>query len=289
MFAIINGVRLHYEIEGTGPDCMVIALSGIPMYQRLFSAALRRHVRLIFVDLRGSGASESGVVEALTLDTLIDDIDALRQALGLARIVVIGHSLHGWLALAYAHKYPQHTAGVVLIGTPPRRRYDELARAYWETMATAERQAILRQNLAQLTADTLAPLPPHRQFIVAYLARGPERFRDPRFDWAFFWDDCVFDMAVVNRVWGVLLKDYDPTATFPAITCPVMIAGGIYDFPIPPLVWYGEKDRLVDATYHVFEQSGHNPMYDEQALFDARLLDWLRETREKGNAVRPCG
>ena len=276
MFATINGVRLHYESEGDGPACLVVSIASIPFYQRIFSAALREHLRLIFVDLRGSGESESGPVERITLDTFADDIDALRQHLGLAKVVIIGHSLHGWLALDYARKYPQHTAGVVSIGISPRRGDGAVQRTYWETMAGAERKVILAENLARLTPDALASLSPTQQFVARYLAGTPRVFRDPRFDWAFLWEGCEWDMAVFNRVWRELLAEYDPTPGFPAITCPVFIAVGIFDYGNPPLIWAEAKERLPDATYHVFEESGHDPMYEEQALFDARLLTWLR-------------
>jgi len=49
MHAIINGLKIHYVIEGTGIACVIPSLAGTPIYERTFSANLRRHLKLVFV------------------------------------------------------------------------------------------------------------------------------------------------------------------------------------------------------------------------------------------------
>ena len=48
-----------------------------------------------------------------------DDVEQIRKALDIPKICVLGHSIHGNLALEYARKYPQHTSHVIVIGAPP--------------------------------------------------------------------------------------------------------------------------------------------------------------------------
>ena len=276
MFATVNGVRLHYAIEGEGSPLLVVSAGGSPIYQRTLSPRLREHFQLIFLDLRGSGPSEVGPLDGLTRDTFLDDIDGVRHALGLERVIIFGHSIFARVALAYAHKYPTHAAGAVSVGINPRAD-DQAARDYWETMASPERKGLLARNIAALDESALGALPPHEAFIARYLARGPERFRDPAFDWAFFWEGCTFSMAIAERMFALFGGEYDLRPLFPHIPCPVFIATGAHDYPCPPTAWAGQIGRFPRATYRVFERSGHNPQYEESDLFADALIAWARE------------
>lgn len=267
MFASVNGVRLHYEVEGEGLPAIVPSFAGIPIYQRTFSQQLRQHFRLIFLDLRTSGDSELGPPDAISIETMIDDMDRLRASLGLSQVAIIGQSFHGLLALAYALKYPQHTARIAVIGCRPGKLDPALVAAYWDTMASAERKALLTANRAALDEAALARMSPDRAFIARYAASDPERFFDPTFDMTPWWEGHCFDMAAVARLFAAF-REYDPAPRFGEIGCPVFIAAWWHDYPIPPLLWHGVKERFPDATYHAFERSGHNPQEEEQESFD---------------------
>jgi proline iminopeptidase len=274
MFASVNGVRLHYEIEGEGVPAIVPSCAGVPIYQRTFSRRLREHFRFIFLDLRTSGDSELGPPDAICIETMVADMDAVRRSLGLERVAVIGHSFHGLLAFAYALTYPRHTARIAVIGCRSGKLDPDLVAAYWDTMASAERKALLAANRAALDEDALAKLPPDRAFIARYAASDPERFCDPAFDMTPWWEGHRFDAAALGRMTAEF-REYDPSPRFGEIACPVFIAAGWHDYPLPPLQWQGVKERFPDATYHAFERSGHNPQAEEQELFDAKLLAWL--------------
>lgn len=76
----IGGFKLRYQTEGKGPSTLVIGSS--VYYPRSFSKNLREHLRLTFIDWRGF--SESLLDEnndQVTLDTLLDDIELIRQKL----------------------------------------------------------------------------------------------------------------------------------------------------------------------------------------------------------------
>jgi proline iminopeptidase len=88
-----------------------------------------------------------------------------------------------------------------------------------------------------------------------------------------------FSMDVEHQFYSVLLADYDPTPQFGRITPPVFLALGRYDYAIPYALWTAEKAKLPDVSFHFFENSGHWPMLEEQALFDRLLIEWLRQTK----------
>ena len=86
--------ELAYVIEGTGQPAIVIGSSRY--YQRAFSQNLRNHLRLVFMDHRGFAPSPGPVdMSEFQLDKIIDDVETLRQQLGLGPVVAIGHSGHG--------------------------------------------------------------------------------------------------------------------------------------------------------------------------------------------------
>ena len=73
---------------------------------------------VVAVDLRGHGRSEAPAAGDYAVESLAADIAAVVDALGLGRFVLVGHSMGGAAALAYADAHPERVAGLVLVGTP---------------------------------------------------------------------------------------------------------------------------------------------------------------------------
>ncbi|MBZ9750623.1 alpha/beta hydrolase [Deinococcus sp. HMF7604] len=131
----LNGADLYFEVVGdpTGPDPTVVFLHGGPGYnsysfQALFGERLRGPA--VFLDQRGCGRSgpladtEQGD-ETLTLDTLVGDLEALRDHLGAERLVPLGHGFGALIALEYARRYPTRTERAVVVN--PWVQFPELA------------------------------------------------------------------------------------------------------------------------------------------------------------------
>jgi proline iminopeptidase len=120
---ILNGVRLYYRIAGEPPPgrAPVLFLHGGPGYNsysfaRVMGARLEQARRMVYLDQRGCGRSERPWDRSYSLAVLVEDVEALRQALGVERWVLLGHSFGGTLALEYAARYPERVAGLVLVG-----------------------------------------------------------------------------------------------------------------------------------------------------------------------------
>lgn len=159
-----NHFKLQYRIEGTGKPTIVIG-SAI-YYPRTFSQNLRGYLQLIFMDHRGFSAPTTSLDPSVfSLDVILDDIEQLSNKLALDNIIIMGHSGHGFIALEYAKKYPQHVSHVVLIGMGPSnsKKNQEAADQYFNDSSCPEQKNILEENLKWLPQEIDAD--PNNRFI----------------------------------------------------------------------------------------------------------------------------
>ncbi|MEC3874345.1 alpha/beta fold hydrolase [Chryseobacterium salviniae] len=103
----VNGTKLHY-VEG-GKGAPLICLPGWPQTFYSFNniaPELARHFRVIVVDLRGMGTSETPV-SGYDKKTMAKDIYELIQALGIQKTFVLGHDIGGMAAMSLAYNFPE--------------------------------------------------------------------------------------------------------------------------------------------------------------------------------------
>src|SRR5919202_6259111 len=141
MRAKIRDTEIYFDVEGSslvvdGPRMrekpIAFVIHGGPgadhtSYKPTFSP-LSRKLQLVYIDHRGQGRSARGPKETYTLDNNVEDLEALRQYLGLGPIVVIGVSYGGMVALTYASRYPASVSHLIAVVPPPSYRFLELAK-----------------------------------------------------------------------------------------------------------------------------------------------------------------
>lgn len=272
----VEGAELHYVIEGEGIPCMVIGSA--TYHLRTFSQELRKRLRLIFMDTRGFVPSDTTIdIDKYTMDTMLDEVEQVRRALGLEKIAVLGHSMFALVVLEYAKKYPDRVSHVIMIAMSPHFNAEtfQAADEYWESHASEERKALLGQNLEALNENELAKLSPGEAFIIRYNASGPQRWYDPTYDGSWLWKGVELNGDLVNHFLGVVLSEYDIEQGLDRVTMPVFLAVGRHDYGIPYYLWDDFRKGFSNLSFNLFEKSGHHPMLEEQALFDSLLIDWI--------------
>lgn len=115
-----RGVLIYYTAFGRGAPLLIV--HGGPGashdYFLPHLIPLARHNRLIFIDERGSGRSQKlQDASQYTVENMVEDVEAVRKALGLGKISLLGHSYGGVLAQAYALKYQQNLSHLILGST----------------------------------------------------------------------------------------------------------------------------------------------------------------------------
>jgi proline iminopeptidase len=132
----LNGADLYFEVTGPedSPDPPLVYLHGGPGYnsfsfRELFGERLEDR-RVVYLDQRGSGRSgaladtEQGAA-TLDLDTLVADVEALREHLDAEKIVPLGHGFGALVALEYGRRHPERTARVIVVN--PWVQFPDLA------------------------------------------------------------------------------------------------------------------------------------------------------------------
>ena len=125
-YAINQGTRIHYQIEGDGPP--LVLLHGLfwrvaGWYRYGYVDALKDNHRLILIDARGHGASDKphdGA--AYTLPQHVGDITAVLDALDIPRAHLWGYSLGGWFGFGMAKYAPERHGALIIGGAHPYAR-----------------------------------------------------------------------------------------------------------------------------------------------------------------------
>jgi pimeloyl-ACP methyl ester carboxylesterase len=102
------------------PVVFVHSFAGSASHWQEQLAHLRKKRRAVAFDLRGHGKSAPPKDGDYAIESLSSDIEAVVDELGLSRFVLVGHSLGGAAAIAYAGAHPDRVAGLVLAGAPGR-------------------------------------------------------------------------------------------------------------------------------------------------------------------------
>lgn len=266
-----DGFELEFFREGSGIPMLVVAAPNY--YRRVLPQSLRDCFEIVFCDLRLWTPSPPGFdLTTVTRDTYSDDIEAVRQAVGLDRPVIFGHSIHGTLALEYARRYPEQTRGVVAVGAHPVG-YNELWKAeaeFFQADAEPARLKAHERNLASRRVPTT--LDNRQDFIDQYVANAAIFWFDPTFDATELWEETEPNLPVFSHLIGKLYQDY----RLAPLDVPVFLAQGRYDYDVPSYLWDEPRKRLLNHQYYQYARSGHTPPFEEPERFASDLWAWAK-------------
>ena len=115
-YAVVNGVRLYYEVYGAGEPLVLLHGNGgniAAMKNQI--AYFSPHYKVIAIDCRGRGKSELGPLP-LTYDNMAKDVAALLDELHEGPAYIVGRSDGGILSLLMAINYPDKVKKIVAFG-----------------------------------------------------------------------------------------------------------------------------------------------------------------------------
>lgn len=273
----VPGATLSYRVEGAGEPLLVVGSS--VYYPRTFSRNLRQSCTLVCADLpHFVRLGPDFKYESINFDAYAKYIEAIRAAAGLERVVVLGHSHHGNVALEYAKRYPQRVSHLVMIGSPPVNiaQTVEEAEQYWASHAPEERKLILQRRRSSVDERRLASRPPTDAYISHYVADAPLYWNDPDYNASWLWEGMTFSMEAIHAFRN-LYQDYELNWDSQSLNIPVLVVMGEQDYAVPHTLWEGVLPKLRDVTFRLLKHSGHTPQLEQPDEFDHILLRWIQD------------
>jgi proline iminopeptidase len=272
---VFGDKKVTYFIEGEGMPCIVCADAIIQ--SNCLSNNLKKNFKFIFAESRlSSYYKEQKNYSSITMDSIVDDIEILREKLGYDKIYVLGHSIVGLIALEYGRKYPQNTMGVIMINTPPyfHNNYMDFVRSNFNANASEGRRRLYEMNNEKLKKMKKDSLTGTEISILEETANVPIKWCDSVYNIT----PLVHNMLVNTEGWNhffSFIQDYAITKS--EIKVPIFLSLGSFDFMVPQSLWNEYINKFPTLTVKRFKKSGHFPQVEEQELFDKQLLDWIKD------------
>jgi len=118
--------QLYYQISGVGPS--VLLLHGFPATGSLWSEVipfLAVDFQVIVPDIPGAGNSTFSINDTLSMQILAKGIHNILIREQISEVIIAGHSMGGYIALAFADMYPSMVKGISLVHSTAYSDSDE--------------------------------------------------------------------------------------------------------------------------------------------------------------------
>ncbi len=233
--------------------------------------------RVVTYDQLGCGASDKPDDKGLwTIARYVEEVETVRQALGLGRVHLLGHSWGGWLAIEYALTYPDSLKTVILENTCGDMPHliTELNRL--REALGPETVAMLQHHEAEGTLDhpeyqAAITILNHRH--VCRLDSWPASLHRSLDDWN---KNVYGTMQGPNEFLYVgNLKDWNRIPEMHRITHPALITVGMHD-ELGPACAMKMQQAMPNAQLRVFKNSSHTPFIEEPEVYFRELQAFLR-------------
>jgi 3-oxoadipate enol-lactonase len=261
MQVLNSDAQLDVAVSGSGDA--VVLLHGFPLSREIWDAQVHAlsGYRVVAMDLRGMGKSR--VIDGpYLMESLAGDVAAVLDALAIERATLVGHSLGGYVALAFARMYVERLERLALVCSRITADTPERAAHRFELADDAERTGSIARIIEEMLHGTLSATTVQNSPKIVENFRKIAEKHDPR------------GLAAMLR--GMALRGAaDDIAG--DLTMPVLVVAGAEDPGIPA----EEVKRTVGAfpagKLVRIERSGHVPMLEQPEEFSACLISWLGE------------
>ena len=285
---LINGKKIWTVSFGKGDPLFFIAggPGGTHYGLRSFDT-LATNFKLVYFDGLGRGKSDlAKKVTDYSLQRDVEDLEALRKAMGFRQINVLGHSYGGVVAQAYAIKYPQNVKHLILANTfhsyvmwqeNDDNCNHEIKTSYpevWDTLMVLRNQGYVSSDAIHQEVYGRVPY----GFLYAYnpdkfVNRGRKPYPNP------FNAELYYQMVGKDGdfIVGSDIGNFDFRKELKNLKMPILVIGGRYDRVAVPSQMIKYKEYCPQAKYVMFEKSGHNPQVEEPEKEFALIRQFLAE------------
>jgi pimeloyl-ACP methyl ester carboxylesterase len=252
-----DGLNIVCEVRGQGDSALIFlhGWCGDRGYWKNQVDAFARDYRVVAVDQAGHGESGKDRKTWTTSD-LAADVEAIVAALGLQRVILVGHSMGGPVALQAAKRMPGKVIAVIGVDTLQNAEFkmpEEMARKLLEGIEK-DFQGMIRGGFGALVHEKSDPAV--KEWLIAKAAA-----QDPKMAFGLMRD----------------ISSQDPKTLLQEAKVPVrsINSAGGFAFHTPTAIDTNKKFANYNAV--LIEDVGHYPMLERPAEFNQKLRDVLKE------------
>ena len=242
--------------HGTGTPCLLV--HGFPFDRRMWRRQIDAlpGLRLILPDLRGHGESEP-TPPPYTLVDLAEDLRQILDHLAIEQVILGGLSMGGYIAFAFAARYPERLRALLLLDTHPKADPPEVRQGRAETAARARQQGV-----------------------AALVPELTERFvkgHDIEPDKVALIRQMIASTSVEGMVGSLTAMAARPDSTpiLASITCPTLIVVGTEDQITPPAMAREMQAAIPGAELVEIPGAGHLSPLEAPAPVNAAIRAFL--------------
>ncbi|MGH7303714.1 MAG: alpha/beta fold hydrolase [Candidatus Rokuibacteriota bacterium] len=265
---VLNGQRFHYTEWGAATAPALILLHGVTGHARTWdeeARSLASRYRVLALDQRGHGDSDPSPNADYTVATMAADLAAFADALALARVTLVGLSMGGRVAIAFAAQAPRRVERLVVVDIGP-----DISEAGMLRVGTLmARSPELFQSFQQALAFHRLTNPLYSEAMLRHRVEHGTRPADGGFTWKY---DRGLREAVRSGTWR------DPIDLWPLwrdITCPILLVRGADSDVLSSETAKRMLDENPNAHFAEIPGAGHSVPGDQPAAFRTLLHGFL--------------
>ncbi len=276
-----RGRYFEYVSQGKGPATLVVHPGGPGLtyhYLRGLLKLANSHLRVVLFNPRGVGhswAPESP--KEYTVATMAEDVEGIRRALHISELHLLGYSVGGFVALEYAHRYPNRLTSLLLCATAGSA--EEIRQSTRMMLAVAPRS--WRERVRELTKAREFDSPEYQRLVERIFGPFQTRFfKGTSSDWKATKMSAAVYRAMMTRsgdefaVDGTLAR-WDGRRYYSRIEVPTLVVVGRYDFFLTASVEMSE--RIEPAHLRVLQNSSHRAILEQPKEFLGTVREFLED------------
>jgi len=248
---------MAYTDEGKGLP--LLFLHGFPLSRGIWSKqvdAFKTRHRVIAPDLRGFGESATSP-GLISMHRFAEDLHALMQHLVTGPVILAGHSMGGFVALAFASAFPKFIRGLVLVGMKAGVDGPEIAAA-----RRAEAEKVSREGSSVLV-KAMAPR------MLSASEKDEEMALSVRDLMA-----SSSSQGVIGALLGMAERP-DMASMLGKIRVPTLVIAGSDDTLVPPSDAEALARSIPGAQLNLIPKAGHLVGFEQAAAFNEVMRNWL--------------
>lgn len=274
-----EGVSLFVREFGTGDTVTILHGGWGAEHSYLIEAfaPLANKYHFIFYDQRGSLRSQCAD-SLISVDNHVEDVERIRKATGQKKLLLIGHSMGGFLGMSYLKKYPDHVKGLILVASAPAK--GNIKQLTEDIQAPALKRWERPEVIDTLRANGLEVKDwstykgkqngtTHRITFAALNLHHVKNWR--KMQSAFDWNQNAAAIAATSGP-----QEWDFTEDLKRAKFPIVVIHGDDDY-LPITYQKAWTPEVANAELKTIKDAGHLCWIDQPEIFEQLLSDALKK------------